>query len=54
MHGATTAEACAAEDLQAVLQGQAHGPGMQPLTAARALQVPAPDVSDERRLPLTW
>ena len=51
---ATAAEARAAEDLQTMLEGAVQGPLPALLSVQSALQVPAPEVSDSRRLPLTW
>ena len=54
---ATTTEARAAEDLQELLESscrEAVQPAPRLLSVQSALQVPAPVVSDERRLPLTW
>ena len=51
---ASAAEARAAEDLQARLRGVVQGSVPEPLSAYSAMQVAAPAISDERRLPLTW
>lgn len=54
MKHATANEAQAAEDMQALLQGLVHGPAPHRFTAHTAMQTPAPEISDARRLPLTW
>ena len=51
---APAAEARAAERLQAMLQAAVTLPLPQPLSVQSSLQVPSPEVSDARRLPLTW